>query len=642
MSHRRRILALLGLILLLMVIGPRSTSLAQPAPPVAQAPHLRGGPPIQAGDRVYTADQVSNTVSVIDPLANTLLGTIPLGNPQPDDLLGALYNRQIGVHGLGFSPDGRLLAVVNVTSNSLTLIETATNAIKGTVYLGRAPHEAFFTPDGKELWVAVRGQDYIAVIDPNSLREIDRIQALDGVAMLAFHPDGKVAFVDSSRAAEINVIDVPSRRVIARIPVISPFSPNLLVTPDGAELWLTHKDIGKVTVIDAQTYAIKHVLDTGRVSNHVNFVAKADGDYAYVTIGGENAVRVIRRGDPPRVVGTIQLGAVPHGLWPTPDSSRLYVGLEDGDAVQVIDTTSDQVVTTIPIGQSPQALVYVARGGAAGADTNLTRQGAGQPIVKAPLRPLVEGATARGGVLIRRLLGVDQLVLDVEGLTPGGYRVLLTDTARPPFGATLALANLTVGDNGRGRAQALMLLFDQQPGGVRLDHVVVEASDGSIPLSDAGAEGLPGPLTLTLPAPEVAGGAMPAVAGSAVGMDALGNVRAVAVVAVAGNQPDQARGEVHVFHRLGGVIVGVWQGEVTCLRREGATAILTGSITVGEERAQNIPLTGRAFRAAVTDGTPDNFQVQVDPPNTPIESCSAPTAPANTVIEGDLTVATGK
>jgi len=50
------------------------------------------------------------------------------------------------VHGLGFSPDSKTVAVVSVGSNSVTLIDTATNAVKATIYVGRSPHEAFFTP----------------------------------------------------------------------------------------------------------------------------------------------------------------------------------------------------------------------------------------------------------------------------------------------------------------------------------------------------------------------------------------------------------------------------------------------------------------------------------------------------------------
>lgn len=53
------------------------------------------------GDRVYTADQNSNTISVINPDTNTLLGQIRLGNARPD-VLSPLYRGQINVHGLGF------------------------------------------------------------------------------------------------------------------------------------------------------------------------------------------------------------------------------------------------------------------------------------------------------------------------------------------------------------------------------------------------------------------------------------------------------------------------------------------------------------------------------------------------------------
>ena len=150
---------------LVLALLPGASTLAQPGPPATQAPAQRGAPGIQPGDRVYTADQMSNTISVIDPTTNTLLGTLALGNQQPGELLGPLYNRQIDVHGLGFSPDGALLDAVNVTSNSVTIVETATNRVRGTVYLGRSPHEGFFTPDGKQLWVAVRGQNYVSVID---------------------------------------------------------------------------------------------------------------------------------------------------------------------------------------------------------------------------------------------------------------------------------------------------------------------------------------------------------------------------------------------------------------------------------------------------------------------------------------------
>jgi len=106
--------------------------------------------PISSRDRVYAADQTSNTVSVIDPSANKLLGVIRLGDPVPG-ALSALYKGQLLVHGLGYSPDSKTLAVVSIASNSVTLIDTATNKVNGVVYVGRSPHEAFLTPNGREL-----------------------------------------------------------------------------------------------------------------------------------------------------------------------------------------------------------------------------------------------------------------------------------------------------------------------------------------------------------------------------------------------------------------------------------------------------------------------------------------------------------
>ena len=103
--------------------------------------------PISHHDRVYAAEQFSNTVSVTDPVDNKLLGVIRLGDAQPA-IFSPLYTGQVLVHGMGYSPDHRTLAVVSIGSNSVTFIDTATNAVKHVTYVGRSPHEAFYTPDG--------------------------------------------------------------------------------------------------------------------------------------------------------------------------------------------------------------------------------------------------------------------------------------------------------------------------------------------------------------------------------------------------------------------------------------------------------------------------------------------------------------
>jgi YVTN family beta-propeller protein len=366
-------------------------------------------------DRVYTADQNSNTVSVINPASNTLLGQIRLGNQRPD-VLSPLYKGEINVHGLGFSPDHKTLIVISTGSNSVSFIDTATNKVKGITYIGRSPHEGFFSADGKEVWVVVRGENYISIIDPASFKETGRIETALGPGMVQFHPDGKLAFVVSSFTPEVDVIDVGTHKIVKRIAVVSPFSPFLQFTPDYREIWMTHKDVGKVTRIDTAKLEVKGVIDTGMITNHIGFARTARGTFAYVTVGGENAVKVYTVGDKPELVATIPVGALPHGVWASNDGSRMYVGLENGDAVDVIDTTSNKVVARVPAGQAPQALVYVSNAVPEGGGlANLEPRANSEPInlsLKAP------AGNASGFVVARNLGVVDAIEVSLFKLKP--------------------------------------------------------------------------------------------------------------------------------------------------------------------------------------------------------------------------------
>ncbi len=78
-----------------------------------------------------------------------------------------------------------------------------------------------------------------------------------------------------------------------------------------------------------------------------------------MTVGGLNQVRVFRTEDFLEVAA-ILVGKPPHGIWPSGDGSRVYVGLENADAMTAIDTMTNTVIATIPIGQAPQALNYVS------------------------------------------------------------------------------------------------------------------------------------------------------------------------------------------------------------------------------------------------------------------------------------------
>ena len=283
-----------------------------------------------------------------------------------------------------------------------------------------------------------------------------------------FGPDGRYGFVCSSFTPELAVVDTASHQVISRLPQASPFCPNIAVTPENDEVWITLKDAGKVQVYSAHPpFEQKALLETGPITNHVNFVNNRNGKFAYVTIGGANEVKVFRRGVTPELVATIPVGSLPHGIWQSGDGSRVYVALENGEMAVAIDTVSNKVIANIPIGQTSQALVYVPDAVPDGNGTdNLTPLGEAGNTVRLHLE--AGGATlpnAEASVAVNSLGLLDLVQIAAEGLAPKSqYQVYLAESSHAPFGRLEPLAVLRTNPDGAGAVQAIGPLKILVPG----------------------------------------------------------------------------------------------------------------------------------------------------------------------------------
>ena len=433
----------------LLLLGTTLSAYAGQAPYAASAPDI----PISGKDRFYTSDQFSNTVSVVDPSEGKLLGVIRLGDPTPANL-SPLYKGQLLVHGMGFSPDRKTLAVISIGSNSVSFIDTATNTVKHVTYVGRSPHEAFFTPDGREVWVSVRGEDYIAILDGKTFQEKSRIKVPNGPGMVIFSPDGKLGYLVSSFTPETVVISTTTHKIVGHVKQESPFAPDVAATPDGKQVWLTLKDVGRTMVFNAVApFNVLKVLDTGPITNHVNIVRNAHGQFAYVTIGGLNQVKVFRTDDFSQVAA-IDVGALPHGIWPSGDGRRVYVGLENADGAAVIDTLENKLIATIPIGQGPQGVVYVPGAVPEGPGTqNLVPLGLAANIARLSLG-------AKGGTPATQVTLFDQGLLQVlqagaTGLAPHKPYILALSSEADGGGTLQPLAGFMTNPAGAAIVNAI-------------------------------------------------------------------------------------------------------------------------------------------------------------------------------------------
>jgi YVTN family beta-propeller protein len=265
-----------------------------------------------------------------------------------------------------------------------------------------------------------------------------RIPVGNGPGMTIFRPDGKYGFVCSSFIPETKVVNVKTHQVIATVEQASPFSPNIAASPDGKEVWFTLKDTGKTQVIRAEPpFDVLATLETGPITNHVNIVRNKNGQFAYITVGGENVVKVYTTGDKPELVATIPTGELPHGIWPSGDGTRVYVALENGTGVNAIDTLTNKVIARIPGGQSSQALGYVPGAVPEGEGlTNLMPIGDSGLAAHLTMGPSdAKPANAPTTVTVNNQGLLDLLQAAVTGLQPKTeYELALTELRTSPYG----------------------------------------------------------------------------------------------------------------------------------------------------------------------------------------------------------------
>jgi len=145
-------------------------------------------------------------------------------------------------------------------------------------------------------------------------------------------------------------------------------------------------------------------------------------------------------------VATIAVGKLPHGIWPSGDGTRVYVGLENDDQMIAIDTLTNKVVASMPLGQAPQAVVYVPNAVPDGAGTaGLQPLGLAGAVAQLTLvragRPPAPGARAPTSVSLFDQGLTQVLEAAVTGLAPKqAYTLALTNRA-DGSGAREPLAN---------------------------------------------------------------------------------------------------------------------------------------------------------------------------------------------------------
>jgi YVTN family beta-propeller protein len=168
-------------------------------------------PVSQSFTRVYVTNSASDTIDVIDPATNQVVQVIH-GIELP--------------HGIAFSPDGTRIYVSNEVQSVLDVVDRKSGEIVAKVPLTARPNNLAITKDGSQVLVGIRDKSGVVdVIDTASLKNVKSIPVDGSVHNVYVTPDGKYAVSGSIESKAATVINLRSQEVSWEVKFDRPVRP---------------------------------------------------------------------------------------------------------------------------------------------------------------------------------------------------------------------------------------------------------------------------------------------------------------------------------------------------------------------------------------------------------------------------------
>jgi DNA-binding beta-propeller fold protein YncE len=187
---------------------------------------------------LYVTTELDQTISIIDPKAFKIVGTVPTGQPEshmlaisPDGNTG--YTANVGpgtvsvldlrgrktltiihvashVQRISLSPDGHQVFTSDTEKPRLAVIDTATNKVDRWIALPGTGYGSASTTDGKWLLIAIPNVNKVAAIDLRTLEVGKVVDVPESPQEVLIRPDGQVAYVSCSQKRQVAAIDLSS------------------------------------------------------------------------------------------------------------------------------------------------------------------------------------------------------------------------------------------------------------------------------------------------------------------------------------------------------------------------------------------------------------------------------------------------
>lgn len=305
------------------------------------------GGAVAAQGTAYVSSEKDNSLTMIDTTTLAVKGTV------------ATCKRARHVQ---ITPERKLL-VACTDSNAADLIDPASGKSLRRIPLGNEPEAFDLSPDGKTLYVSNEDEGAASFIDVASGKQRQQVKVGKEPEGVKASADGKLVYVTSEVAGMVHVIDTATAKVVKNIKV-GKRPRRMAITPDGKQLWVTNELDASVSIVATADHSVVGTLKfevkgvRAEDITPVGIQMTRDGQRAFVALGRANHVAFV---DVPgrKVTNLVLVGKRAWNVALDKAEARLWVVNGLSDDVTVVDVAGAKAIKSVPVGRVPYGVVIV-------------------------------------------------------------------------------------------------------------------------------------------------------------------------------------------------------------------------------------------------------------------------------------------
>lgn len=309
-------------------------------------------------DALFVVNGADNSISVINTETNEIAGTITLKNatfPHHIYLSSDRSKVALAVPGMDLSGGHDAHGAGHTMPGIVMLMDATTGATLKSRQLPAMNHNAAFAPTLPEVWTTQMADPAkVLVLDANTLEDKEAAEVGSGPAEVTFSADGKYAFVANGAADTVTVIDAATKATVKTITVGD--GPVGAWQGSNGVAYVDNEAGKSLTAIDTKTLAVKLTYNLGFTPA---YAALGPDGMLWVT-DTENGKVIFNMADMDMKHGETPTGPGAHAIV-FAGTKNGYITNQAANTVSVIDVATHKVTKTIPVGQKPNGMVWRAK-----------------------------------------------------------------------------------------------------------------------------------------------------------------------------------------------------------------------------------------------------------------------------------------